>query len=198
VLSVPLALGSRVPSRDNRPLDFFENLLPEGPAKLATASMAGVPSAAPFGLVAEFGGDCTGAVVVLEDVATFIARVEHCVYVEVYNLIATVALEPRRLLDLYLTAAERERDENPLTASWLSAAPRQRGAGPRAIAKAVADVFIRARHLSAGECSAFAAELVMALRPEPAERAQTCRHRRLRSGVERAAWGSGGGPPARL
>ena len=67
VLSVSLPLGARISPKDNRPLDFFENLLPEGPAKQAMAHMAGVPAADTFGLLAQFGGDCAGAVVILPE-----------------------------------------------------------------------------------------------------------------------------------
>lgn len=67
--------------------------------------------------------------------------------------------------DFYLTAAEaeEERDENLLTASRMFIALSRSDAGTRAVELAVAEVFPWTRHLSPGERSAFAAELVAAL-----------------------------------
>lgn len=67
VLSVSLPLGVPVPGRDNRPLDFFENLLPEGPTLDEMARLAGVPRADTFGVLAQFGRDCAGAVTILPE-----------------------------------------------------------------------------------------------------------------------------------
>lgn len=67
--------------------------------------------------------------------------------------------------DFYLTAAEaeEERDENLLTASRMFIALSRNDAGTRAVEFAVAEVFPWARHLSPGERSGFARELVAAL-----------------------------------
>jgi hypothetical protein len=43
VLSVGLAIGSPIGPRDLRGLDFFENMLPEGPALARMATLAGLP-----------------------------------------------------------------------------------------------------------------------------------------------------------
>jgi serine/threonine-protein kinase HipA len=65
VLSVSLPLGAPLRSQDNRGLDFFENLLPEGPALEAMARVAKVPGADTYGLLAAFGQDCAGAITVI-------------------------------------------------------------------------------------------------------------------------------------
>lgn len=67
VLSVALPLGNRVGPRDERGLDFFENLLPEGPALQTMARIAGASVYDTFAILAAFGEDCAGAVVVLPD-----------------------------------------------------------------------------------------------------------------------------------
>ncbi|MGH9107822.1 MAG: hypothetical protein ACRDZX_18725 [Acidimicrobiales bacterium] len=67
--------------------------------------------------------------------------------------------------DFYLTSAdqEEERDENLLTAARLFGALSRDQAGARAVASAIAEVFLWARHLSVAARSEFAAELVAAL-----------------------------------
>jgi serine/threonine-protein kinase HipA len=66
-LSAGLAIGSPIGPRDLRGLDFFENLLPEGPALERMAALAGVRPVDTYGILAAFGRDCAGAVVVLPD-----------------------------------------------------------------------------------------------------------------------------------
>ncbi len=67
--------------------------------------------------------------------------------------------------DFYLTAADTEddRDENLLTASRMFIALSRSDAGTHAVEAAVAEVFPWIRHLSPGERTAFAAELIAAL-----------------------------------
>jgi serine/threonine-protein kinase HipA len=67
VLSVSLPLGSPTSSRDDRALDFFSNLLPDGPVLIAMAQLAGVSALDTFGLLTTFGSECAGAVVLLPD-----------------------------------------------------------------------------------------------------------------------------------
>lgn len=50
-----------------RGLDFFENLLPEGPVLARMAAMAGVRPVDTYGLLQAFGRDCAGAIMVLPD-----------------------------------------------------------------------------------------------------------------------------------
>lgn len=67
ILSVSLPLGSPMGSRDMRGLNFFENLLPEGPTLATMARWAGVHQADTFGILTAFGRDCAGAIVVLPE-----------------------------------------------------------------------------------------------------------------------------------
>jgi serine/threonine-protein kinase HipA len=67
VLSVSLPLGSPISARDDRVLDFFSNLLPDGPVLIAMAQLAGVSPLDTYGLLAAFGSDCAGAVVLLPE-----------------------------------------------------------------------------------------------------------------------------------
>lgn len=67
VLSVGLPIGAPVGPRDPRGLDFFENLLPEGPALTRVAALAGVRPVDTYGILAAFGRDCAGAIMVLPD-----------------------------------------------------------------------------------------------------------------------------------
>ena len=67
VLSVSLPLGSPTTSRDDRALDFFSNLLPDGPVLIAMAQLAGVSPLDTFGLLTTFGSECAGAVVLLPE-----------------------------------------------------------------------------------------------------------------------------------
>ena len=67
VLSVGLRIGSVVGPRDLRGLDFFENMLPEGSALTRMAAMAGVRPVDTYGILAAFGRDCAGAVMLLPD-----------------------------------------------------------------------------------------------------------------------------------
>ena len=50
-----------------RGLDFFENMLPEGPALARMAALARVRPADTYGILASFGRDCAGAVMLLPD-----------------------------------------------------------------------------------------------------------------------------------
>jgi serine/threonine-protein kinase HipA len=65
VLSVGLPIGAPAGPRDLRGLDFFENILPEGPALERMAALAGVRSVDTYGILAAFGRDCAGAIMVL-------------------------------------------------------------------------------------------------------------------------------------
>ncbi len=67
VLSVGLPIGAPAGPRDLRGLDFFENMLPEGPALERMAALAGVRPVDTYGLLAAFGHDCAGAIMVLPD-----------------------------------------------------------------------------------------------------------------------------------
>jgi serine/threonine-protein kinase HipA len=66
-LSVGLPIGMPVGSRDMRGLDFFENMLSEGPALARMATLAGVRPVDTYGILAAFGRDCAGAVMLLPD-----------------------------------------------------------------------------------------------------------------------------------
>jgi serine/threonine-protein kinase HipA len=66
-LSVGLPVGAPVGPRDSRGLDFFENILPEGPALDRMAALAGVRPVDTYGILAAFGHDCAGAIMVLPD-----------------------------------------------------------------------------------------------------------------------------------
>ena len=66
-LSVGLPLGSPVGPRDLRALDYFENILPEGQTLATMASLAGVRAADTFGILAMFGRDCAGAIMLLPE-----------------------------------------------------------------------------------------------------------------------------------
>jgi serine/threonine-protein kinase HipA len=66
-LSVGLPVGTSTSPRDMRGLDFFENMLPEGPALARMAILAGVRPVDTYGILAAFGRDCAGAVMLLPD-----------------------------------------------------------------------------------------------------------------------------------
>ncbi len=66
-LSVGLPIGAPIGPRDMRGLDFFENMLPEGPALERMAALAGVRPVDTYGILAAFGRDCAGAIMVLPD-----------------------------------------------------------------------------------------------------------------------------------
>jgi serine/threonine-protein kinase HipA len=66
-LSVGLPIGTPTGPRDLRGLDFFENVLPEGPALERMAALAGVRPVDTYGILAAFGHDCAGAIMVLPD-----------------------------------------------------------------------------------------------------------------------------------
>jgi serine/threonine-protein kinase HipA len=66
-LSVGLPVGTSTSARDMRGLDFFENMLPEGPALARMAILAGVRPVDTYGILAAFGRDCAGAVMLLPD-----------------------------------------------------------------------------------------------------------------------------------
>ena len=67
VLSVGLPIGAPTGPRDMRGLDFFENMLPEGPALERMAALARVRPVDTYGILAAFGRDCAGAIMVLPD-----------------------------------------------------------------------------------------------------------------------------------
>ena len=50
-----------------RGLDFFENMLPEGPVLARMAAMAGVRPVDTYGILQAFGRDCAGAIMMLPD-----------------------------------------------------------------------------------------------------------------------------------
>jgi serine/threonine-protein kinase HipA len=50
-----------------RGLDFFENMLPEGPALAQLAALAGTRPADTYGILRAFGRDCAGAIMLLPD-----------------------------------------------------------------------------------------------------------------------------------
>jgi serine/threonine-protein kinase HipA len=64
-LSVGLPIGSPTGARDLRGLDFFENMLPEGPVLARMAALAGVRPVDTYGILKAFGRDCAGAIMVL-------------------------------------------------------------------------------------------------------------------------------------
>jgi len=66
-LSVGLPIGAPAGPRDTRGLDFFENMLAEGPALGRMAALAGVRPVDTYGVLAAFGRDCAGAIMVLPD-----------------------------------------------------------------------------------------------------------------------------------
>jgi serine/threonine-protein kinase HipA len=66
-LSVGLPVGTPTGPRDMRGLDFFENMLPEGPALARMAVLAGVRPVDTYGILAAFGRDCAGAVMLLPE-----------------------------------------------------------------------------------------------------------------------------------
>src|ERR1700733_6729 len=67
VLSVGLPIGTPTGPRAMRGLDFFENMLPEGPALTRLAALAGVRPVDTYGILKSFGRDCAGAIMVLPD-----------------------------------------------------------------------------------------------------------------------------------
>jgi serine/threonine-protein kinase HipA len=67
VISISLPLRSPTNSRDDRVLDFFSNLLPDGPVLIAMAQLAGVSPFDTFGLLTTFGSECAGAVILLPE-----------------------------------------------------------------------------------------------------------------------------------
>jgi serine/threonine-protein kinase HipA len=67
VLSISLPLGSPTSPRDDRVLDFFSNLLPDGPVLIAMAQLAGVSPLDTYGLLTAFGSECAGAAVLLPE-----------------------------------------------------------------------------------------------------------------------------------
>jgi serine/threonine-protein kinase HipA len=64
-LSVGLPVGTQTSPRNTRGLDFFENMLPEGPALARMAALAGVRPVDTYGILAAFGRDCAGAIMLL-------------------------------------------------------------------------------------------------------------------------------------
>jgi serine/threonine-protein kinase HipA len=65
VLSVALPIGAPTSARDMRGMDFFENILPEGPALIQLATLAAVRPVDTYGILEAFGRDCAGAIMVL-------------------------------------------------------------------------------------------------------------------------------------
>ena len=65
--SVGLPIGTSTGPRDMRGMDFFENMLPEGPALARMATLAGVRPVDTYGILKAFGRDCAGALMVLPD-----------------------------------------------------------------------------------------------------------------------------------
>jgi serine/threonine-protein kinase HipA len=66
-LSVSLPLGSPIRPKDDTGMDFFSNLLPEGPVLVAMATLAGVSPVDTYGLLSRFGSDCAGALVIVPE-----------------------------------------------------------------------------------------------------------------------------------
>jgi serine/threonine-protein kinase HipA len=66
-LSVGLPIGAPTGPRGMRGLDFFENMLPEGPALARMADLAGVRPVDTYGILKAFGRDCAGAIMMLPD-----------------------------------------------------------------------------------------------------------------------------------
>ena len=66
-LSVGLPIGIQAGPRDMRGLDFFENILSEGPVLARMAAMAGVRPVDTYGILQVFGRDCAGAIMVLPE-----------------------------------------------------------------------------------------------------------------------------------
>jgi serine/threonine-protein kinase HipA len=66
-LSAGLPIGAPIGPRDSRGLDFFENMLPEGPALARIAALAGVRPVDTYGILTAFGRDCAGAIMLLPD-----------------------------------------------------------------------------------------------------------------------------------
>jgi serine/threonine-protein kinase HipA len=69
-LSASLPLGSPIRPRDDTGMDFFSNLLPEGPVLVAMATLAGASPVDTYGLLARFGSDCAGALVIVPEGVT--------------------------------------------------------------------------------------------------------------------------------
>jgi serine/threonine-protein kinase HipA len=67
VMSAGLPIGASGGPRDMRGLDFFENLLPEGPVLAQMATLAGVRPVDTYGILNAFGRDVAGAIMVLPD-----------------------------------------------------------------------------------------------------------------------------------
>jgi serine/threonine-protein kinase HipA len=67
VMSAGLPIGASGGPRDMRGLDFFENLLPEGPVLAQMATLAGVRPVDTYGILKAFGRDVAGAIMVLPD-----------------------------------------------------------------------------------------------------------------------------------
>ena len=69
VLSVSLPLGSPIRRNDDTGMDFFANLLPDGPVLIAMATLAGVSPVDTHGLLSRFGSDGAGALVIVPEAA---------------------------------------------------------------------------------------------------------------------------------
>ncbi len=66
-LSVSLPLGSPIRPKDDTGMDFFSNLLPDGPVLMAMATLAGVSPVDTHGLLSRFGSVCAGALVIVPE-----------------------------------------------------------------------------------------------------------------------------------
>jgi len=97
-LSVSLPLGSPIRPKDDTGMNFFSNLLPEGPVLFAMATLAGVSPVDTYGLLSRFGSDCAGALVIVPEGVTSPERsdwgYEALTLVDVAHLIDNLATVP--------------------------------------------------------------------------------------------------------
>jgi serine/threonine-protein kinase HipA len=97
-LSVSLPLGSPIRPKDDTGMDFFSNLLPEGPVLFAMATLAGVSPVDTYGLLSRFGSECAGALVIVPEGITPPERsdwgYEALTLVDIADLIDNLATVP--------------------------------------------------------------------------------------------------------
>lgn len=97
-LSVSLPLGSPIRPKDDTGMDYFSNLLPDGPVLVAMATLAGVSPVDTYGLLSRFGSDCAGALVIVPEGTTPADRsdwrYEALTLVDVANVIDNLATVP--------------------------------------------------------------------------------------------------------
>lgn len=67
VLSLALPLDSPTNARDDRAMEFFSNLLPDGPVLIAMAQLVGASPFDTFALLSHYGSECAGAVILLNE-----------------------------------------------------------------------------------------------------------------------------------